>query len=401
MTAKGTLDGHICPSCGAGAMDTFYELRNVPVHSVLLLTTKEEALNCPTGDIVLGFCQACGLISNLAFDPGLHDYSTDYESTQACSPTFNEFARRLALYLIARHDLHDKDIVEIGCGQGEFLNMICEMGGNRGIGFDPAYVPRESENTASDNVAFVQDFYSDRYTDNHGDLICCRMTLEHIQQTAEFVRTVRRSVGERSDSVVFFQVPDVTRILREVAFWDIYYEHCSYFSAGSLARLFQICGFEVMSLWADYGGQYLMIEARPSAAESRVALSRGEDLRDMARDIASFAANHPERVGLWRDRLERMSQAGQRVVVWGAGSKAVAFLTTLGIRDEIEYAVDINPRKHGTHLACTGQEVVEPGFLQTYDPDVVMVMNPIYGREVRRDLDRMGVAARVITVVGP
>jgi SAM-dependent methyltransferase len=379
-------------------MDTFYELRNVPVHSVLLLTTKEEALDFPTGDVVLGFCQACGLISNLAFDPGLHDYSTDYESTQACSPTFNEFARRLAHYLIARYDLHDKDIVEIGCGQGEFLKLICELGGNRGIGFDPAHVPRESGNTVSDDVTFVQDFYSDRYADNHGDLICCRMTLEHVQQTAEFVRTVRRSIGERSDSVVFFQVPDVTRILREGAFWDIYYEHCSYFSAASLARLFQICGFEVMALWTDYGGQYLMIEARPSAAESQVALSRGEDLRDIARDIASFAANHAERVGMWRDRLERMSQAGQRVVVWGAGSKAVAFLTTLGIRDEIEYAVDINPRKHGTFLAGTGQETVAPEFLRAYGPDVVIVMNPVYEQEIRDDLKTMGLTPRVLTV---
>jgi SAM-dependent methyltransferase len=379
-------------------MDTFYEVRNVPVHSVLLLTTKEEALDFPTGDVVLGFCQACGLISNLAFDPGRHDYSTDYESTQACSPTFNEFARRLAHYLIARYDLHDKDIVEIGCGQGEFLKLICEMGGNRGIGFDPAYVAPESGNTASDDVKFVQDFYSDRYTGNHGDLICCRMTLEHIQQTAEFVRTVRRSIGERTDSMVFFQVPDVTRILREGAFWDIYYEHCSYFSAASLARLFRISGFEVMALWTDYGGQYLMIEARPSAAEPRVALSRGEDLKDMARDIASFTANHSERVGMWQDRLERMSQAGQRVVVWGAGSKAVAFLTTLGIRDEIEYAVDINPRKHGTFLAGTGQETVAPEFLRAYGPDVVIVMNPVYEKEIRDDLKTMGLTPRVLTV---
>jgi SAM-dependent methyltransferase len=379
-------------------MDTFYELRNVPVHSVLLLTTREEALDFPKGDVVLGFCQACGLISNLAFDPGLHDYSTDYESTQACSPTFNEFARRLAHYLIARYDLRDKDIVEIGCGQGEFLKLICELGGNRGIGFDPAYVAPESGNAASDDVTFVQDFYADRYTDNHGDLICCRMTLEHIQHTAEFVRTVRRSIGERPDSVVFFQVPDVTRILREGAFWDIYYEHCSYFSAASLARLFRISGFEVMALWTDYGGQYLMIEARPSAAESRVALSRGEDLKSMARDIASFAANHSERVGMWRDRLERMSQAGQRVVVWGAGSKAVAFLTTLGIRDEIEYAVDINPRKHGTFLAGTGQETVAPEFLRAYGPDVVIVMNPVYEKEIRDELKTMGLTPRVLTV---
>jgi hypothetical protein len=62
------------------------------------------------------------------------------------------------------------------------------------------------------------------------------MTLEHIAPTGDFVGAVRRAVGDDPQTVVFFQVPDVIRILKEQAFWDIYYEHCNYFSAGSLAR---------------------------------------------------------------------------------------------------------------------------------------------------------------------
>ena len=53
------------------------------------------------------------------------------------------------------------------------------------------------------------------------DLLCCKMTLEHIGQTHRFLACVR-SVANRKDSVIFFQVPDVGRILREGAFWDIY-----------------------------------------------------------------------------------------------------------------------------------------------------------------------------------
>ena len=36
-----------------------------------------------------------------------------------------------------------------------------------------------------------------------------------------------------------FELPDSRRVFDEVAFWDIYYEHCSYFTPGSLARLFR------------------------------------------------------------------------------------------------------------------------------------------------------------------
>ena len=67
----------------------------------------------------------------------------------------------------------------------------------------------------------------------------CRHTLEHIAPTGRFLRTIRNVIGDRSDTVVLFELPDAVRILREGAFWDINYEHCSYFSPGSLSRLFR------------------------------------------------------------------------------------------------------------------------------------------------------------------
>jgi hypothetical protein len=86
-------------------------------------------------------------------------------------------------------------------------------------------------------------------------------------------------------------------------------------------------------------------------------------------------------------------------VLWGGGSKAVAFLTTLGVRDEIQYAVDINPRRHGTFIAGTGQQIVAPGFLKEYRPDVVLIMSPIYLPEITNELEALGVRpARLLTV---
>jgi SAM-dependent methyltransferase len=382
---------HVCPNCGSVEMSVFYELESVPVHSVLLLPTREEALNYPQGDIALGFCQACGFIANVAFDPSLHEYSSRYEATQAFSPTFSAFAHRLARRLIDQYDLRGKDIIEIGCGQGEFLTLLCELGGNRGVGFDPAYVSERSESQAEDRITFVKDFYSERYADYQGDFVCCKMTLEHIQHTADFVSTVRRSLGDQSKAIVFFQVPDVRRILREVAFWDIYYEHCSYFSLGSLARLFRQCGFEVMNLAREYDGQYLMIEARAGDGKGEALLEQEDDLEELAREVANFSENYPHELDAWRRDLQRIRQTGRRAVIWGAGSKGVAFLTTLHIvEDEIEYAVDINPYKHGTYMAGTGQEIVGPEFLREYRPDVVIVMNPIYEEEIRQLTEGLG-----------
>ena len=80
----------------------------------------------------------------------------------------------------------------------------------------------------------------------------------------------------------------------------------------------------------------------------------------------------------------------KKVVLWGAGSKGVAFLSMLNVHNEIEYAVDINPYKKGTYMAGTGHQIVGPEILKGYRPDIVIVMNPIYSREIRETLRGMG-----------
>jgi hypothetical protein len=212
------------------------------------------------------------------------------------------------------------------------------------------------------------------------------------------MRTVRRSIGDRPDTVVFFQVPDLTRILRECAFWDIYYEHCSYFAAGSLARLFRRTGFRVLETWTAYNDQYLMIEARPANAVEPSTDETGEDVRALWGQVASFADHCSAKIESWKKDLAGMKQRHKKVVIWGGGSKGVTFLTTLGVTDEIAYAVDLNPHKRGTFMAGTGHEVVSPGFLRDYRPDVVIVMNPVYMEEVSRDLRDMGLEPRLIPV---
>ena len=85
-------------------------------------------------------------------------------------------------------------------------------------------------------------------------------------------------------------------------------------------------------------------------------------------------------------------------MIWGAGSKGVAFLTTLGVGDGLAYAVDINPHKHGFFMPGTGHEVVSPAYLREGLPDVVVVMNEIYEVEIRRKLAEMGLAPELLSV---
>ena len=49
-------------------------------------------------------------------------------------------------------------------------------------------------------------------------------------------------------------------------------------------------------------------------------------------------------------------------------------------------------------MAGSGHEIVGPDYLQTYQPDVVIVMNPIYQDEIAADLNNRGLNPKVMTV---
>lgn len=381
-----------CLVCRSTDVVMFLEMASVPIHCNVLWPTRDKARRAPRGDIRLGFCSNCGHIFNLAFDLERTAYSQAYENSLHFSPRFQDYARSLAVRLIEAYDLRGKDIIEIGSGKGEFLTLLCELGDNRGVGFDPSYVPEGAVQLAEGRTTFIQDFYSERYAGYQADLFCCRHVLEHMQDPMGVLTMLRQTIGNRPETVVFFEVPNVLFTLRDLAIWDIIYEHCSYFSPVSLARAFTLSGFDVVSLGEAFGAQFLYIEASPGGGEVDSGGDSQRDLEQVARDVAAFADRYRSKSRAWQRDLERIAESGQRAVVWGAGSKGVTFLNVLKASDQIEYVVDINPRKHGMFVAGAGQRIVPPEFLRDHQPDVVIVMNPIYKNEIQQATDNLGLA---------
>lgn len=260
----------------------------------------------------------------------------------------------------------------------------------------PAYVEQEERFAARNRVKFVRDFYSERYAHYPADLIVCRQVLEHVYDPKGFLNVIRRAIGNRLSTRVFFEVPNGLNIFCRLFVWDIIYEHYSYFSPISLARAFLAAGFRVSELTEEFEGQYLAVYAQPNGEkasghddEMSVEISR------IAREIASFAAKYKSRMEACARNLERVREKGQRAVIWGAGSKGVAFLNAF--KDSgIEYAVDINPRKQGLYIPGSGQQIVPPEFLKDYKPDVIMVMDSIYRSEIQETTKSHGLTVKFV-----
>ena len=389
-----------CPSCLRGDLQSFYAAASIPVHSCLLLDSRQAALDFPRADLELGVCDECGFISNMLYAEALQNYGVGYEDQQSYSPTFNRFAEDLAQRLVEHYALKQKTIVEIGCSKGDFLALLCRLGQNRGIGIDPACDERLSIAgiTGAEQISFVREKYAEKHGAYGADFICCRHTLEHIGETGELVRAVHRAAGSSSGVTVFFEVPDTRRVLEEGAFWDIYYEHCSYFTAGSLARLFRGQGFEVIDLSIEYDRQYLLLHACPGANDSHRAYALEEPVSETLQWTKDFSANVRDSISSWQRRFSEFASEGKKVAVWGSGSKCVAFLSTLGAAADVGRIVDINPNRHSKFLAGLGAEICSPRDLCAYKPDIVIIMNPIYTDEIKAMLGDLSLGPQCIAL---
>ena len=382
--------------CTARNVTTSIHIRDIPVRCTVQWRTYNEAIQAPTAHIRLAFCQDCGHVFNPAFDPKLVEYDQKYENSLHFSPHFNRYAESLALRLIDKYDIRNSTVIDIGCGKGDFLMLLCEKGNNRGYGFDPTYEPDRVDNKLKERIVFFHDFYTEKYADYKGDLICCRHVLEHIQYPVIFLHHLRQTVGDNEKAVLYFEVPNALTMVKDVRIWDLVYEHCSYFSPMSLAKAFSAAGFSINDLYEDFDSQFLCVEATSRKTAARSAWHPATGLPELSEDVAALGAGYQSKIGQWLEILKEMREHRQHVALWGAGSRGVTFLNILKAKEEIPCVVDINPHKQGHYVPRTGQKIVDPTVLRDYQPDVVIVMNPVYREEIRSDLERMGVRPELI-----
>ncbi len=388
-----------CPVCGSGDQTIIYESRNTPTQINFLYRSHEEALGCPRGDIILGVCGVCDMIVNTAFDPQKLEYGEGYENALHHSTVFRSYAEQLTDRLIDDFDLREKSIVEVGCGDGTFLRLICERGNNKGYGFDPS-APDDSLVDQPTGVRIIRDYFSDAYSDVGVDFLCSRHTLEHIWDPMTMLGPLRQSLDASPGIPIFFEVPNGLYTLENLFIWDIIYEHTAYFTDCSLRFVFERAGFDVDKTYETFSGQFLCIEARVGGGRvsKTGSLPVNPPKPSMGTVIDRFTRGYRAYVEQWRRTLEQLESSDKKVVVWGGGSKGITFLNLFASTGFIEHVVDINPKKHGMYIAGAGQEIVAPERLADIKPDTVIIVNPVYKDEIEATLGGMGIAPEYLVL---
>ena len=312
-------------------------------------------------------------------------YDVGYDNCQTWSPHFGQHVDRLVRDLVEQSDVRNCRIIEVGCGQGDFLRRLVNYpgSGNTGIGFDPSYAGPTSD--ADNRVRFERRFYDAACATIPADVVVCRHVIEHVPDPVGLLITIGQALTGSPRARLFFRNAlrrmDSLRITR-----------CPGICSTSIARISLgnrsgrrsnkralPSSMSVTSLADNIFG------SKQSSTPSRALLrsTRAEYLLWRPTSVRSRAASL-----LIGGTPPRSSPAGAIRpcgAAWGQRDTCASTLIDPEAR-LLNCVVDINRHKQGGFLPGTGHAIVAPRELSARGVASALVLNPNYFAEISAQL---------------
>jgi SAM-dependent methyltransferase len=323
----------------------------VPANASRFLPTRSEALVQDVAVVRLAWADEDPLLFNEAFDPSLisHDdsYCTSVVDLDGVVqvPTAAYFEAE-----VLPRTSGSARVVDIGCGQGEFVSFLRARGLDA-VGFDP--VVREP-------TAYLHDdYWTPGAPDGHADVFVMRCVLPHIDRPWDFLREIGQA---HPGSLVLVEFQRLEWILDETIWYQISHDHVNLFSARDFEDRFSVEAQGTFSY-----GEWAWVLLR--AGSDRPAEARSCDVGDRVESI--LAAREIT--------TARAAELARPLAIWGAAGKGIVLahaLARAGAR--LQWAVDADPVRRGFFLEASGVPVlsVDDALEEIPEGTTILVCNP-------------------------
>jgi hypothetical protein len=321
-----------------------------------------EDLATETGvTLSLHQCSGCGLVQHTTAPV---PYWRSVIRAAGISPEMRAFRLDQFGKWLRTHHLMGRKVLEVGCGQGEYLALLAQAGAEAyGIEHGTESVQACRSGGLRVQQAFLEGPQTQIDNGPFGGFAILNF-LEHIPRAHETLQGISANLSDEAIGLV--EVPNFDMILQSGLFAEFIPDHLYYFSKKTLSTLLESNGFEVLDcspMWHNY--------VLSATVRKRMPL-----------DLSSLQTSQKDLQNSFRNFLSKFPP--KRVAIWGAGHQALALISLMGVSNHIAYVVDSAPFKQNRFTPATHLPIVAPERLNDGEVDAVIVLAASYSDEVAR-----------------
>lgn len=306
-------------------------------------------------------CTRCGLLQIVSAPV---PYYKEVIRAIAFSPDMREFRQVQFAQLVERYALKGRRILEIGCGKGEYLELLGSTGVQpTGLEYSTTAVRHCRRQGQEVHKGFIGRATQDIPGAPYDGFISLNF-MEHWPQPLATLRGIGHNLT--AGAIGLIEVPNLDMILKEKLYSEFILDHLSYFTTETFTFALRLAGFEVLesrSIWHDYILSAVVRKRLPTDLSSLKIQQE-----KISSDLRAFVERFPTR----------------SVAVWGAGHQALAALALGGLGEKIRYVIDSAPFKQGKFTPATHIPIVPPARLKEDPVQAIIVMAAGYSDEVAK-----------------
>ncbi len=399
-----------CIACGCELPgQALFTLENAPA-SAQDIPDEREVKDDSGVTLQLYQCEHCGLVQ---FGCGPVSYYRDVIRAGGFSTTMRELRHRQYGSLIETYHLEGKKFLEVGCGRGEFLQVLKEFPVQvygmehraelvRIAQEEGLCVWREFPETCDQQ--FAADCAEDRpaqMPEAPFDVFLSFNFLEHQPRPDVMLRAIRRNLAVGGMGLV--TVPSLEYILEKESYYELIRDHIAYYTIGTLRSLMEHNGFEVLEA-ERINRDTLSVVVRktempagagrgtaesPESAQAPADIVSAEPLvrgcRTTVRDIEALFTG--------------LAAEGKTLAVWGASHQGFTLTATTALRAHAKYIIDSAPFKQGRFAPASHLPIVAPEHFFSEPVDAILIVAPGYSDEIAGIIRRrFGDGVRILTI---
>jgi len=338
--------------------EAFLSLPNMPA-CAQNIPGKEELASDKGLDLNLHQCPCCGLVQ-LDCEP-VH-YYRDVIRAGGGTTTMTELRQAQYRHFIDLCGLQGKRILEVGCGQGEFLEML------KGFpvqGFGIENKQDLVDKAVAKGLSVVRDFASDAQHKIPGapfDAFMQFNFIEHQPRPNEMVQCIRENLVDGGVGLV---TAPAFEYIRHDCVYEIMRDHLAYYTDGALRFLFMRNGFDVLeSGVVNRDTNYVIVKKRE-------VLTR-----------ETFKTNFAEiKQGLNAFVSQRKTE-GRTLAFWAASHQCFTAASFLDHPEDVAYIVDSAKFKQGKYSPTSHIPIISPEAFYANPADDILVLAPGYTDEI-------------------